>query len=105
MATSHHEFATDWNSENVDAHRRGFNDIEWARLQPQNKPGKYLEGDVVEFMAGGYGLISEISPEDNGWPRQYIIRPINDLEFHPRGKAAWHYDLDLRRKVKIVIKK
>jgi len=87
-----------WNSKSIDAHRRGISDVEWANCQPDTPP-KYIEGDVVEFMVGGYGIIDEVSFPENGNPSQYSIRPIAEKKFHPKGIYAWHYEGDIKRLV------
>ena len=92
----------DWNSEYIDEHRRGISDIKWANKQPRadEQPwaeSKYIEGDVVEFMVGGYGIINKVSLSQSGGPTQYATNPIKNKKFHAKGKYAWHYEGDIKK--------
>jgi len=85
-----------WDSKNVDAHRRGINDITWATMQPKGPP-KYVLGDIVEFKVGGYGIITKVSKPHNGWPSEYSADEVPGLRFHAKGINAWHYEGDIKR--------
>ena len=84
-----------WDSDLVDEHRRGISDLEWAGLQPKTAP-RYKEGDIVEFKAGGCGIVCEVVLPGGGWPSQYAVRPVAGRGFHPEDVYAWHYEGDFR---------
>lgn len=86
----------DWNSEQVEAHRRGVSDMDWAKMQPEGPPN-YSVGDVVEFQAGGFGAIKEVSEPHGGWPSSYATESFKDLPQHTSRKSAWHYEGDFKR--------
>ncbi len=79
-----------------DKHRREFNDWEWAAAQPKG-PAKYMIGDVIEFEAGGVGVVGKSEEEANGWPVKYSVAKIPNHPFHPRNIMAWHYEGDIKR--------
>lgn len=54
---------------------------------------KYYVGDFIEFKAGGFGMIIEVS--QNGWGRSYATS--NVLGFPRNRKKAWHWDYDIER--------
>jgi hypothetical protein len=81
-----------------EAHRKAFNDIEWAAHQPKG-PAQYMIGDVVEFHAGGFGVITEVKEPHHGWPACYTARAIGGLPFHTSGVVAWHLEGDFKRLV------
>jgi hypothetical protein len=88
-----------WNSDFVDKHRRGINDCDWAARQPKGKP-RYAIGDVLEFKAGGFGVVTDVSWEpETGWPSSYSLDPVKGMKFHPRDICAWHYELDFERRL------
>jgi hypothetical protein len=91
-------FSDYWNSKHVDAHRRGITDLNWSALQPRGNP-RFTIGDVVEFKVGGFGVIAEVVIEQNGWPNQYSTRSVNGLPGHATTKRAWHYELDIKRRL------
>ena len=78
-----------------DKHRKQYNDMEWAREQPEGEP-KYKIGDVVEFHAGGFGVIDEVNIGSGGWPSSYSTSSAEWMNGHPRGKVAWHYEGDFK---------
>jgi len=89
----------DWNSRFIDEHRRGLSDMEWADAQRQGEP-KYMFGDVVEFMVGGFGVIKEVSYNKNsGSPPSYSTENIKGFDSHKTAKIAWHYERDFKRLV------
>jgi len=77
-------------------HRLGTYDIEWAKIQRKGKP-LYVQGDIVEFEAGGMGIIGDINPAQGDWPTSYSCGEIKGCHFHPEGKTAWHYEGDIKR--------
>lgn len=83
-----------WNSEHVEEHRRGISDLEWAKQQQQGASNYYV-GDIVRFLAGGFGVVTEVSETRDGWPPSYATKKIPGAPFHPRSKCAWHYEGDL----------
>lgn len=85
----------DWNSEFVDKHRRGISDMRWADQQPKTQ-AKYKEGDIVKFMVGGTGIIDVVMFPHNGWPSSYSTHLIAGMDYHARGKDAWHYEGDFK---------
>lgn len=89
-----------WNSEHVDEHRRGIPDMEWAMQQNMGRP-MYVMGDIVEFKAGGYGVIKDVSKAHDGWPVSYATDAIEGVPDHPKTKRAWHYENDFERLVEI----
>lgn len=94
--TSGNQFITiDWNSDYIDEHRRGISDLEWASKQQMGDP-IYVNGDIVEFVAGGFGMIKKTSKADNGWPVSYSLEEIESKPFHPKGIVAWHYEGDIK---------
>ena len=88
----------DWNSENIDEHRKGISDLDWAGMQRTGQP-KYKLGNKIEFMVGGFGVIVDVSISNTGWPVQYSTRQIKNMKYHPKNKLSWHYEGDIRRKV------
>jgi hypothetical protein len=83
-----------WEYNSREPHRKAYNDVEWANAQPKGPP-KYMIGDVVEFHAGGFGVIDKVSPFHSGCPSQYATTHIEGL---PRyNKGAWHYEGDFKR--------
>lgn len=88
----------DWDSDWVDEHRRGINDVAWARMQPDGPPN-YRIGDVVEFMVGGFGVIDKVNEPLNGWPSSYSTDSYESLPPHATHKCAWHYEGDFKRLV------
>lgn len=76
-----------------------FTDVQWNLVQPRGEP-RFFIGDIVEFEAGGRGIISEVRPPQSGHPSQYSCYRVPVFDFHPTGKAAWHYELDFKRLVK-----
>tara|TARA_R110000851_G_scaffold111034_1_gene233982 strand:+ start:123 stop:458 length:336 start_codon:yes stop_codon:yes gene_type:complete len=76
-------------------HRKQFSDIEWQNQQPRGLP-KYKIGDVIEFEAGGLGVIREVNIGRGGHPSSYATDRIEGLESHPTGKCAWHYEGDFK---------
>lgn len=77
---------------NRDDHRKQFNDGEWQNQQPRGLP-KYKIGDVIEFHAGGFGVIREVR---KGHVPAYSTEEIEGKPFHPRSKVAWHYEGDFK---------
>ena len=78
-----------------DDHRKEFTDGEWAAQQPTGAP-KYKIGDVIEFHAGGFGVIREVCMGNNGHANSYATDSIEGKPFHPRSKVAWHYEGDFK---------
>jgi len=89
-------YEVDWNAEHIDEHRRGISDVAWENKQPDTPP-KYMEGDIIEFIVGGIGIINKVSISNIGRPASYSTNPIKDKPFHAKGKGAWHYELDIKR--------
>ena len=85
-----------WNSDDIDEHRRGITDIQWARMQDKGPPNYHL-GDKVKFMAGGIGVITAINEPQSGWPSSYSIDEIKGFKFHPKAWIAWHYEGDIQK--------
>jgi hypothetical protein len=78
------------------AYRKGMNDIEWARVQPDPKDAAFHVGDVVrDKEEGRLCVIHERSERavESGWPVKYAITAIPGV-LSP-SKVAWYYDLDL----------
>lgn len=80
---------------NREEHRNQFSDHEWACEQPKGAP-KYKVGDVIEFEAGGFGVICEVNKWRGGHPSSYAADPIEGKEPHPKHKHAWHYEGDFK---------
>jgi hypothetical protein len=78
-----------------ETHRREYNDIQWAQMQPTGEP-KYKIGDVVEFHVGGYGVIHEVSQPRGGWPSSYATSNVEGYPPHATRKCAWHYEGDFK---------
>jgi len=78
-----------------DEHRKQFNDGEWSSRQPRGLP-KYKIGDVIEFHAGGFGVIREVSIGNNGHANSYATNSIEGKPAHGRNKSAWHYEGDFK---------
>lgn len=78
-----------------EAHRRDFDDLQWASRQPIGDP-KYKTGDVVEFHVGGFGVIAEVLKPHDGWPASYSTCEIKGLPYHKTRKNAWHYEGDFK---------
>ena len=76
-------------------HRKQFNDSEWQNQQPRGLP-KYKIGDVIEFHAGGFGVIREVNTGQNGHVSSYATDSIEGKESHPKSKEAWHYEGDFK---------
>ena len=55
-----------------------------------------MQGDVVEFMAGGFGIVKKVSVSNSGWPVSYSISSIEGMDFHPKNISAWHYEGDIK---------
>lgn len=87
--------AMDWDANWVEEHRRGICDLGWASMQPDGPPS-FMLGDVVEFMAGGVGVITGVKPPHNGWPSSYSTSSIEGFPYHSTDKAAWHYEGDFK---------
>ena len=84
--------------ESREKHRSKYNDMQWAGQQPEGQPNYYI-GDMVEFHAGGFGVISEVSNPHDGWPSSYSTRDIDGFPPHSTRKLAWHYEGDFKRLV------
>lgn len=82
-----------WDSEYTDEHRRGLSDMQWRSMQ-NFCPSKYMKGDIIEFMVGGFGIIDEV---DEGPPPQYSASKVRGLPFHATTKVAWHYEGDIKK--------
>lgn len=91
-------FKNYFNSEWIDKHRSGISDLDWAKRQPKADPN-YSLGDVVEFKAGGFGIITKVSKPQNGWPSSYATDAVKGMKDHPKTKRAWHYELDFKKRV------
>ena len=63
------------------------------------KPLKYTVGDVVEFGAGGFGIITEVSNPQGGWPVSYATEKIKGMPDSKDKKRAWHGKKDFKRLV------
>ena len=87
-----------WNSNLIDEHRRGINDFDWRKMQRISEP-LYDVGDLVEFKAGGYGVITKVEDEIKDAPPMYATQPRKGLPYHSKGVDAWHYEGDIKRKV------
>lgn len=81
--------------ESREKHRDQYNDLEWASQQPKGAP-KYKVGDVVEFHAGGYGVIREVAQPHSGWPSSYATKDVEGYPPHAARKFAWHYEGDFK---------
>lgn len=79
-------------------HRKEMNDMEWAASQAQGPP-LYKKGDFVEFMEGGFAMITEVSKARGGWPVSYSTRAVRGMKEHPKTKCAWFYEGDIKRKI------
>lgn len=84
--------------ESREKHRAEFTDMQWAGQQPEGPPNYHI-GDVVEFYAGGFGVISEVSNPHDGWPSSYATRDIEGFQPHASRKLAWHYEGDFKKLV------
>ena len=78
-----------------DDHRKQFNDGEWNSRQPRGLP-KYKIGDVIEFHAGGFGIIRTVSTGAGGHANSYATGHIDGKPNHSKGKVAWHYEGDFK---------
>ena len=85
-----------WNSPFIDAHRRGICNMDWATQQPREQG--YFVGDFVEFMVGGFGLITEVS-HSGSWPPTYSAEKVLGYPFHAGSKCAWHHHGDIKELV------
>ena len=87
--------------ESREDHRREFNDIQWKASQRVGKP-LYKLGDVIEFQAGGIGVISKVNkgnyhfnvPSIEHVTPSYSVDRIEGKDYHPEGIYAWHYEGD-----------
>jgi hypothetical protein len=95
MPNSLQGIAFDWNSDQIDEHRRGISDLAWAGMQPYEP--QHMVGDVVEFMAGGFGIITKANRGNPTFPTGYSVEWVPGMAHHLKGKVAWHYDGDIRR--------
>lgn len=77
-------------------HRKGMSDMQWANAQSQEPPN-FMVGDIVEFMVGGFGIIVTVTKPHDGWPSSYAADPVPGLDYHSKGKYAWHYEGDFKR--------
>lgn len=75
------------------AHRAQYDDQEWAKAQPKGPPS-FGVGDIVEFRAGGFGVITEVNEPHGGWPSSYATEDADG--FPPYEVSAWHYEGDFK---------